>query len=101
MRTKQPNVGAVEVKYNETWRPVCDDSWSILEAHVICRMLGYKAALAGIKRYSERNDGLWMDGVVCRGNEVSIGECSHRGWSNTKCPGNFYAGVMCSMNKGI
>ncbi|XP_031565202.1 deleted in malignant brain tumors 1 protein-like, partial [Actinia tenebrosa] len=99
VKKKQKNVGGIEVKYNGTWRPVCDDSWSILEAIVACRMLGYETALAGIKKYSIGKDGSWMGGVVCSGDELSIGKCSHRGWSNTKCHEKFYAGVVCVINK--
>jgi hypothetical protein len=64
-------------------------------------MLGYKAALAAFRhRYSSRKAGLWMGGVECSGEEVSISECYHRGWANTRCPGLFYAGVMCQVTKG-
>jgi hypothetical protein len=93
--------GFVEVKYNGTWIPVCGDTWDILDAHVMCRMLGYKAGLAGIKRFGTGGTGLWMGGVECSGEEVSIGECYHRGWSNMLCQGNFSAGVMCQVTKGL
>jgi hypothetical protein len=93
--------GRVEVQYNGTWRQVCDDTWDILDAHVICRMLGYKAALAAIKRLSAGKVGLWMGGVECSGEEVSITECYHRGWSNTGCIGRrYHAGVMCQTTQG-
>jgi hypothetical protein len=97
---EQHNYGRVEVNYKGIWRPVCDDTWDILDAHVICRMLGYKAALAAIKRFNAGKVGLWMGGVECSGEEVSISECYHRGWSNRWCNGRFNAAVLCQESKG-
>ncbi|XP_031562352.1 deleted in malignant brain tumors 1 protein-like [Actinia tenebrosa] len=98
---KEKHVGFVEVRYNGTWMPVCDDSWDILDAHVVCRMLGYKGAQAPIRQYRQEVNGLWMGGVECSGDEVSISECYHRGWTNTRCRGNYYAGVMCKVTKDL
>ncbi|XP_031565170.1 deleted in malignant brain tumors 1 protein-like isoform X2 [Actinia tenebrosa] len=96
------HIGIVEVNYNGTWRPVCDDTWDILDAHVVCRMLGYKAALLGIKGYRVRKEtGPWMGNVECSGNEKLISECYHRGWNNTWCPGKLYAGVMCNITNEL
>ena len=41
------HVGKVELRYQNEWGTVCNDgsSWGKPDADVICRMLGYKAAV--------------------------------------------------------
>jgi len=36
-----PRDGHVEIFFNGRWGTICDDGWTILEAAVACRMLGY------------------------------------------------------------
>lgn len=92
-------VGRVEVKYKGTWRPVCGDAWDIADAQVVCRILGYKAALVAMSRFQVEKAGLWIGGVKCRGEELSISECN-RGWKKTRCSRNYSAGVMCDNEQG-
>ncbi|XP_031561400.1 scavenger receptor cysteine-rich domain superfamily protein-like isoform X2 [Actinia tenebrosa] len=99
----QNHTGKVEIQYQRTWGVVCHRLWDIQDAHVICRMLGYKAAKHAIRSIEGETPrrGL-MNDVGCSGREKSIAECAHRGWWNIylkSCSNKDLAGVVCQTNE--
>ena len=90
--------GRVEVLYLGTWGTICDDLWSIEDAHVICRQLGFGRALQATSRasFGQGSGTIWLDNVQCRGNETRVEDCSHNGWGVHNCAHFEDAGVVCS-----
>ncbi|XP_071502324.1 scavenger receptor cysteine-rich domain-containing protein DMBT1-like [Diadema antillarum] len=90
--------GRVELYYNGTWGTVCDDRWSLAEAEVACRMLGYSGAEEAHDRaeFGEGEGPIIMDNVYCLGNEESLEDCLHNGFLTHDCYHNEDAGVTCS-----
>ena len=88
--------GRVEVCVNNTWGTVCDDSWDIAHAEVVCRQLGYPVSMAIPFRYGYFGPGngfIHMDDVKCYGNESSLFSCTY--YSNHDCEHHEDAGVRC------
>ncbi|XP_061233483.1 lysyl oxidase homolog 3 isoform X3 [Neopsephotus bourkii] len=94
---RKHNEGRVELFYNDEWGTVCDDDFTLANAHVLCRHLGFVAATgwAHSAKYGKGVGRIWLDNVNCAGGEKSIGDCKHRGWGNSDCSHEEDAGVIC------
>ncbi|CAH1226137.1 NOTCH2 [Branchiostoma lanceolatum] len=91
--------GRVEVSpwWNEPWGTVCDDSWDIQDAKVVCRQLGYTGAWEEKKEafFGQGSGKIWLDNVICNGDEQYLSECPHNGWEVENCGHHEDAGVVC------
>ena len=95
--------GRVEIQYNGTWGTICDDLWNLNAARVVCRMLGFTdASHAWNESHFGKGHGrIWLDEVFCTGNEGSIYECSHSGWSVHNCRHTEDVGVTCTNGEQV
>ena len=88
--------GRVEVNRSGEWQTVCDNSWDIAEAEVVCRWLGYGYAILAIHgaAFGEGSGTQWERYWKCKGNEASLDYCSSN--SRAFCLHSEDASVICS-----
>ncbi|EDW68611.2 LOW QUALITY PROTEIN: uncharacterized protein Dvir_GJ12600 [Drosophila virilis] len=94
---RSPIEGRLEVKYHGVWGSVCDDDFNIKAAQVACNNLGYYGTAKIEKNIFGPGSGpIWLDQVLCQGNETSIDMCRHWNWGEHNCNHTEDVGLRCT-----
>lgn len=98
--------GRLEIFHNRIWGGICDDFFSLTDANVACRQLGFDGARSFkccslLYLNDNRSIGLyhrgiyWLDDLKCSGNEAELASCLHAGWGRSNCRINEAVSVEC------
>lgn len=90
-------LGRVEVKFQGKWGTVCDDNFSKDHASVICKQLGCGSAVSfsGSAKFGGGSGPIWLDDLMCSGNESALWDCKHGAWGKHNCDHAEDVGVIC------
>ncbi|RDD35931.1 Scavenger receptor cysteine-rich domain superfamily protein, partial [Trichoplax sp. H2] len=90
--------GNVQIYHDGRWGAICDHGWSMQDAQVACRQLGFAnvSTYQCCSQYGSARIQIWLRYLGCTGNETSLLQCSRSNWTDTGSCNNYnYAGVTC------
>lgn len=84
------------------WGTVCDDSWDLRDATVVCWELGCGKVRArvGKTHYGPGTGPIWLDDMGCKGSETSLSDCPSGGWGKHNCDHEEDVGLTCTGTRG-
>ena len=93
--------GRVEIYRNGVWGTVCDDNWTIINAQVVCRQLGYGSSSVSVDfNVPPGTEPILMDDVNCSNSQNNLLECPHSGFL-LECPHSGFGNHNCVHMKDV
>ena len=90
--------GRLLVLINGTFGAICNDHFGYVEAYVACRQLNYSGAIrvASLGEFGtgDISEPIYLDDVICTGNEDYLNECSYS--TNHNCDHSEDVGIVCT-----
>ncbi|KFO89772.1 Deleted in malignant brain tumors 1 protein, partial [Buceros rhinoceros silvestris] len=89
--------GRVEIWHQGSWGTVCDDSWDVADADVVCRQLGCGSAVSALSEaaFGKGTGPIWLEKVHCKGTELSLWDCPAKPMFGKNCDHKEDAAVNC------
>ncbi|XP_038050049.1 deleted in malignant brain tumors 1 protein-like [Patiria miniata] len=91
--------GAVRIYSDGQFGKICNTGWTLQDAQVVCRQLGYGSAVghnvAPEDLAGPSGEPILLDAVQCNGSESLLAECSHKPFRDTACDDQQQALVEC------
>ncbi|KAJ8042665.1 Macrophage scavenger receptor types I and II [Holothuria leucospilota] len=93
--------GRIELLINGQWGTVCEDRWNVTDTNVVCRQLGYLAAVVTYSYafFGEGSGVIWSTNSQCNGSESSLSECKVQIIEALDCNHSQDVGVLCGSKK--
>ncbi|NXQ32196.1 C163A protein, partial [Alaudala cheleensis] len=90
--------GRVEMWHQGSWGTICDDTWDMADASVVCRQLGCGYAVSALSEaaFGEGTGPIWLEKVHCKGTELSLWDCPAKPLFGKNCDHKEDAAVNCS-----
>ncbi|XP_030834736.1 scavenger receptor cysteine-rich type 1 protein M130 [Strongylocentrotus purpuratus] len=88
--------GRVEVRVNGRWGTVCNETWDMDDATVVCRELGNRTAIKYDVMYGEGEGPILYTNSMCTGEEERLQDCPNEEPTVDVCKHTHDAGVQCS-----
>lgn len=85
--------------YKGRWGTVCDDGFTMTNAEVVCRQLGFTSVNSYGSGANSGNGTIWLDQVNCNGSESSIAACRHSYWGYHDCHHSEDVIISCYVGK--
>jgi len=91
--------GRVEVRldHHDGWSTICASNWTLREAGVVCRSLGFSKAVGAMPAFGGGSGTIAIADISCRGNETALSQCQVKeaDFMLAKCSVGSAVGVSC------